>query len=232
MQDTVGHLVSIAALATAAHMRYLQGHPSPAAGQPKDNVSDFLHPAHATLTRQAVQSKICRVSQFFSQCHSRVIPVASQADQPQRQPQAPQECQLLSDGSPSPPSRSFPEEVLRISSPPLPSAPQAISMHGCYMPSAVSACVRRQAACILDNLNLSSLASLLNTSPGMPGHKGGEAHAGPQGIPYDSAAVLASSHLCERVGASHRSPVHPTMLACEGIAINSLFDHGTKMRRV
>jgi hypothetical protein len=227
MQDEVGQLVSIAALATAAHMRYLQGHPSPAAGQPKDTAHALLHQAHTTSTRPAARGLILRVSQFFRQCHSSVVPVVSQADQRRRPPQTPQACQLRSDSSPSPPSPSSPDEMLRISFRPLPSAPQAAPLYGCYTPSTVGACVRQQAACILDSLNLSSLASLLHTTPGIPGLRDGEANGGAEEIPYHSDAVLASLHSCEQVGASSC-----TMLACEGIAINSLFDHGTQTHRV
>jgi hypothetical protein len=227
MQDEVGQLASIAALATAAHMRYLQSHPSPAAGQPKDTAHALLHPARATSTWPAARGLILRVSQFFKKCHSSVVPVVSQADQPRRPPQTPQACQLWSDSSPSPPSPSSPDEMLRISSPPLPSTPQAASLYGCYMPSTVRACVRQQAACILGSLNLSSLASLLHTAPGMPGLRDGGTHGEAKEITHHSDAVLASLHSCERVGASNC-----TMLACEGIAINSLFDHGTQTHRV
>jgi hypothetical protein len=100
----------------------------------------------------------------------------------------------------------------------------------------MNACVTQQTACIAGHLRPPSHASLLSNSPGVLGHRSERNEDKVTVMKYkslnDVAATLMSSQLFEDVGVVLPGSMHRTMLACEGIAINCLFDHGKRKCRV
>jgi hypothetical protein len=229
MQVKVRELVSTAAVATAALIRFLQGYASRTRHhEGKSAHHSAMLPASITSKRTNIWSLVVRVSHFFRQWQSSVNPIVSQTGRTQRLSEIPHEClRLLAE--PLPPPIELTNYLESF-----PSASQAASLHA--YSEAMSACVTQQTACIVGHLRPASHASLLSNSPGVLGHRS-ERNEDKVTVMKskslsDVAATLMSSQPCEELGVVLPGSMHRTMLACEGIAVNCLFDLGKRKCRV
>jgi hypothetical protein len=216
-EKCVSQLVSTAAMTTAAFIRFLQDH------EPSSKSGFEGRP------RPKTSSLILRISHAFERYQSCVAPVAPQALATQSKSQPPHGCQCLLSRPPlSPPD----EMLIHCTERRLP-APQQASLHPFLTSETVSDRVAHQAACILGHLSPPSHASCRTSTP----HRGCEgSHREEHVMEMDgligSAMVLGNTHLPEESGVKQPASLHRTMLACEGIAINSLFTHGLPTCRV
>jgi hypothetical protein len=229
----VSQLRSTAALATAAYMRFSQGCASPLSATWHDEHSAYPPPARSNPVWPTTASIFFAVSHTFRKSHSGVLPAASQPSQPLPS-NSPYKGNHFPEVIPPLPEKAFPENLLKGPLRLLPSAPE-VATHLCTTPVALGAGIRQQAACILEGCSGSSLTTIHKTRDTI--RQGEEkfqrdAHVAEEESLERSVAVLAHSHLCREGEGSQQGTLHRTILACEGIAINSLFDYGRPTCRV
>jgi hypothetical protein len=189
-----------------------------------------MRPAHSASTRAQPLSLMLRVSHLCKLWHSSVKPIVSQAGYNQTLSKISDEYQqLLAESLPLPRDLvdNYPDSSSLMS--------QEAPLHPLASPAAVRACVEQQAACILGHLCHASDLSLLNDPPGILSHR-----ANNTGLVAlinehnlsDTSTALSNSLHGQKAGVRKRCSMQRTMLTCEGIAINCLFDHGRSTSRV
>jgi hypothetical protein len=232
-EKCVSELVSTAALATAAYTRFLQGNTAPSAADQDGTGAQHATPCavHSSSPRSKTPGLIHKISHACKRYHSSVTPVDLKARHSKRQSQSPHQCQCLLAGP-----RSAPDQVLKHCTELLHSAPQEAPLHTFNTSETVSDNVAQQEACILSQLSpplhASCPMSTLSTLRRRCKANSREIHA-TEGIGLsDCTTVLENSCPCEAEGVRQSGSLHRTMLACEGIAINTLFTHGLPTCRV
>jgi hypothetical protein len=229
MQEKIRQLAATASLQEGAQSRYLSVYNSPWTtahmGGGLNQASQRL--ARPTSPGQRTPIIILRFIQSFWQFHSKVMSVGFQAGRAQRQAESPHECRR-SRGEPLPPL----DELIKIPADSLSPAPDAADLHTFSTPATLGACAAQEAARIPGHVD----GSRLNSTAGVLGHRSGnhevEAHVMGGDALNNVPAVLANSNLCQKMLFNQPGSMKRTMLACEGIAINSLFDHGRPTYRV
>jgi hypothetical protein len=172
-----------------------------------------------------------RVSHLFRLWHSSVKPIVSQAGYTQTLAEISDEYQqLLAESLP------LPGDLVDNSSDSSRSMSQAAPLNPLSSPAAVRACVEQQAACILGHLCHASDLSLLNNTPSILSHRAvdntGLAPLIKEHNLTDVSIALVHSLLGQKATVRQQCSMQHTMLACEGIAINCIFDHGRPTSRV
>jgi hypothetical protein len=235
MQVRVRQLVSTAAVATVALIRFLQAFTSSSDAQQRD-VSAYCaskHPVHSMLTRPKSTSLALKIGKVFSKCYTCLFFIVPRTCYAQRRSKTPHDSRrLLAEPIP------LPDELLKESLALLTLASQGTPLHPCSPPAPVSDRVSQQVACISRHMRASPPREipLVNNTPGTLDNSNEErkcdAQAMEEGSLSNSVAALVKSHLFEQETVSQPRAMLRTMLACEGIAINSLFDHGVPTSRV
>jgi hypothetical protein len=226
MQVKVRQLLSTAAVATAALIRFLKGYASPLAEHDAGGEHHgSVHQAHSA-SRTTPLSLMLGVSHVFRQRHSSVEPILSKTGCTHQLSERPCENQR-SLVNPQP----FQDDPLKTCPN---STSQGVPLHPCSPPAAVSASVAQQAACILGHLRPSPDLSFLADAPAVLSHKRedntGKVPLVKEAMLSDVSTELVNSLLCQKEGA--KGSMLRTILACEGMAINCLFSHGRPTSRV
>jgi hypothetical protein len=165
--------------------------------------------------------------QFLRQYNSRVVPSWSQTRNLVTVSNPPHKRGRLL-GKPLPSL----DQQINSSAKPLSPAINGYLLHPLCTQPASNPVASKQASCTSDHLD-----SLLLNNPQdilRPASKeqDEEVSVVEQGILNDVSQLLENAHLCQNVLVRQLGSGQRTMLACEGIAINCLFDHGTPTSRV
>jgi hypothetical protein len=224
MQDTIRQLVLLAGYQEAARIRYLKGYDSPSQSTHEGrrvHHASWL-PALPSSHQEKAPSMFLKFIQVLRQRHGCVMPAGSLAGNAKAQPESPHECSCLL-GGPTPPL----EKLLPLPVESLPADPHGALLQHLCTPAAVRSCVAQQAACILGHLDSSPVnrtSDILGQGSRDPE---AEAQQMDEGALNVASGSLMNSTACQNLIVSQPGCMQRTMLACEGIAINSLFDHGT-----
>jgi hypothetical protein len=214
-------------------MRYSQA-ALPLSAAARDEHRAFPPPACSTSTGPTTASFFLTVSQTFRKCDIAVLPAVAQPSE-----SLPSDTlhkrNRLAEMYPPPPEAVSSDNLLESPLRLRPSAPKQ-AVHPWAIRAALRAGIRQQAARILEGISGSSLTTI-HKAPDTLAQRGEEiredTHAGKEESLERALAVLASSHLwTEEGGRQQCHTLQRTMLACEGIAINSLFDYGMLTCRV
>jgi hypothetical protein len=220
------HLFATAALQEGALIRYLKAYASPLANTHESgslHVASW-HLAHTALPAPRSPSLMLKLGEGLIRCQSSVVPAVSHLGHGKRGTESSKKGRRLL-------AESLPplDELLRISEQP--------ATHGCLSPSfctpaAVRACAAQKATCVRGHPD----SSFVNNPAAIQRQRSGDHEE--EGNVMDEVAVNSfsalpsASHVRQKVGVSQPGFMLRTMLVCEGIAINSLFDHGRSTCRV
>jgi hypothetical protein len=229
LTDMIRHLVATAAFKEAARLRFLGSAASPQSRSIESKIvhSSAQRPAPPTSLRAETTILNSRFSQIFRQRHSSVKPIIPEASASQRPSESAHECQVLL-AEQLPPVCT----TLRISVESPTSALHGGLSHPNYMPGRVRACAAQQVACILCHLDSSHLNNPEDNLGQSSSCNEGVECMMEQNAENHGFEVLAGAQHCAKVLSSQPGSMQRTMLACEGIAINFLFDHGMPSCRV
>jgi hypothetical protein len=229
MQDRIRQLVASAALQEVAHKRYLTVSTSRLQSTHRRAGLHHAswHVAQPTSTESTAPRLILRIRQLLRQFNHSVVPTGQKTGNALQRLDPPQEC----GGSLRKPLRPLDERLNSSTEPPSP-APHGSLLYPLHAPPALRTIAARQASCNFGHLD----SSLLNTPPDIL-RKTSREHEeedpiADHAIFYEIPQLLKQAHLCQDVLVSQLGSMQRTMLACEGIAINCLFDHGGPTSRV
>jgi hypothetical protein len=229
-QERIQQLVAFAALQQAARTRYLKATTSPL--QHNHRRAGLHHAsrnlAHPTSPGPRTPSLVFRLRHFLRQYNSSVVPSGSQTRNAVTVSNPPHERGRLL-GKPLAPL----DEQLNFSAEPISPATQESILHPICTQPASNPVAAKQSACRSDHLE----SSFVQSPPRdiiRPASREEveEVSIVEQDILNAVPQLLENVHLCQNVLVRQLGCVQRTMLACEGIAINCLFDHGTPTSRV
>jgi hypothetical protein len=217
-------------------MRFSQGRASPLSATVHDERCASPPPSRSTSTWPTTAGFPLAVSRTFRKWQSSVLPALPQPGRTLPS-DTPDKGNHLPDVPPPTPEKLSPNPLLQFPLNSLSLAPDtaATPSNRCTTPEATQAVIRQHAACILQSISPPFLASPFK-APDMPAQRGAECQGGAQEGKEEnlerSVAVLAHSHLCKGEAGGQQGALQRTMLACEGIAVNFLFDYGMPTCRV
>jgi hypothetical protein len=229
MQDRIRQLVASAALQEVAHKRYLKVSTSPLQSTHRRAGLHHAswHVAQPTSTESRVPRLILRIRQLLRHFNNSVVPTGQHTGNALQRLDPPQG----RGGSLRKPLRPR-DELLNSSTEPPSSAPHGSLLYPLHTPPALGTIAAQQASRNFGHLD----SSLLNNPPDIL-CKTSRQHE--EEVPIvdhvifnEIPQLLKQAHLCRDVLVSQLGSMQRTMLACEGIAINCLFDHGGPTSRV